>query len=625
REGNEANTPLLGVLTTALLLTLSRSSLLALGVGVLVLLWAGGVNRRLAGLFLAGSVLLLPFITLLLRFAEGFNKLGLDASAAQRLIPWSRALILLRDHPWLGVGFNAVQQAQESYGWRPIGGADVSLDGGLIFVAAMTGIIGVVLYTGLLASAISACRFVLRESHDARDRALASGTAAATVAVVVHSLFTNSLLLPFVMQPLWLLWGGVVVVGRQLRSAKLRAAVPLAVLLLSACEPCSGVAACRTEPTLALTGQMVDGATGKPVRGVTVRAGTYQGVSDAEGLWEVSGPVDSASRSVDVTVQAPGAAAYTVTGLAVRPFTTRGDAQNVGRWMTVPYARFFATLVRSGAPLAGASVSFAPTGGAPATPVIASGASNGAGIFYLELRGTASPGDVLGTLTVTHPALPRASQLQGFAVPLTYRYDIPRPVATIPVGGTRTYGGEVIFRGTGEKAPNATVEFTRTGGVAMTPATVEVRANVTGFFVLPLDASVDGTVIGNLTVRSADGSKASTYRDVRFATYDSLHLRNSGLWAFGERWAWVVELWTHDRLAPAPNVGVEFRRMSGLAISPERIGGRTASDGRFELRASVNDTGTVIGELGVFPASGPPRIIPNVRLRTFEGDDLRFG
>lgn len=32
--------------------------------------------------------------------------------------------------------------------------------------------------------------------------------------VVVHSFFANSLLLPFVMQVLWVLWGSVVVVGR---------------------------------------------------------------------------------------------------------------------------------------------------------------------------------------------------------------------------------------------------------------------------------------------------------------------------------------------------------------------------------------------------------------------------
>lgn len=405
---------------------------------------------------------------------------------------------------------------------------------------------------------------------------------------------------------------------------KRAAATCVALLALTACEPCSGVAACRTAPTMALAGQMVDGSTGKPVRGVVVSAGGARGTSDAEGLWELSGPLDSATTTVDVTVQAPGASAYTVKALPVRALTVRGDAQNVGRWITVPYARFGATLAWRGQPLAGAAVSFAITGGAPATAVVTTAASNGAGIFFLELRGTSALGAVIGTLTVSHPSLPRVSRFNGFSVSLDHRYEIPRSVATLAVGGQRTYGGEVIFRGTGEKAPNARVEFTRTGGVAMTPASVQVQADAHGYFLLLLDALVDGTVIGDVTVRSADGARASTYRGVRFATYDSTSFRSSGLWAYGERWAWAVELWAHDRLSPAPNVGVEFRRTGGLAISPERVGGRTGSDGRFEVKAQVTDTGTVFGELAVFPAVGPPRIIPNVRLRTFEGDDLRF-
>jgi predicted Na+-dependent transporter len=38
-------------------------------------------------------------------------------------------------------------------------------------------------------------------------RALATGIAAGTVALCVHSVFVNSLLTPFVMEPLFVLWG----------------------------------------------------------------------------------------------------------------------------------------------------------------------------------------------------------------------------------------------------------------------------------------------------------------------------------------------------------------------------------------------------------------------------------
>ena len=46
-------------------------------------------------------------------------------------------------------------------------------------------------------------------------RALALGTVAAAVAIVVHSLFTNSILLPFLMAPMWTLWGMVAVMYRR--------------------------------------------------------------------------------------------------------------------------------------------------------------------------------------------------------------------------------------------------------------------------------------------------------------------------------------------------------------------------------------------------------------------------
>lgn len=396
------------------------------------------------------------------------------------------------------------------------------------------------------------------------------------------------------------------------------------LLALTACEPCSGVASCRTAPTVALTGQVVDGGTGAPVRGTVVTVGASRAVTDDDGLWTVAQEADSTVRSARVTVQAPGKAAYTIASLPVTPLTTRGDVQNVGRWTSTPYARFMATLMRAGVPVPGASVSFVPAGGVPAVVRVGSSVSNGAGIFELHLEGTGNPGDVTGILTVTSAALARVSRFEGFGIPLEYRYEIPRSRGTIAVGGTRTYGGEVIFRGTGEKSPGASVEFVRTGGVAITPASVRVTSDSRGFFLLPLDASLDGVVTGSVTVRSADGQRASIYQNVSFATYDSTSFRSSGLWAYGERLAWALELWTHDRLAPAPNVNVEFRRTGGLAISPDRIAAKTGNDGRFEVRASVLDTGTVVGDIVVSPATGPNRVIPNVRLRTFEGDNLRF-
>jgi O-antigen ligase len=206
-EGMRERALPLVVLAVALLLTVSRSAIAALIVALVVIAFARGLKLALFRVIAVGVVLVLPFLSLLISFAAGFNKLGYDASAAQRLIPWTRAIRLLLEHPWLGVGFNAVQQAQEAHGWRPVGGADVSLDGGLLFVAAMTGLIGLWLYVRILWRVWRSARRAWRDrGAPPEHRAHAVASAAVLAAVVVHSLFVNSLLLPFVMQVLWVMW-----------------------------------------------------------------------------------------------------------------------------------------------------------------------------------------------------------------------------------------------------------------------------------------------------------------------------------------------------------------------------------------------------------------------------------
>jgi len=61
---------------------------------------------------------------------------------------------------------------------------------------------------------------------EAADQAHATATVAATAAVVAHSFFVNSLLLPYVMQILWVMWGRLAHI-RAARRARLDVAAPL--------------------------------------------------------------------------------------------------------------------------------------------------------------------------------------------------------------------------------------------------------------------------------------------------------------------------------------------------------------------------------------------------------------
>ncbi|HEV8411657.1 MAG TPA: O-antigen ligase family protein [Gemmatimonadaceae bacterium] len=204
------------VLLTALILTLSRGSMLACGIGLLIVLMIRGVSARVLKTAAILAILALPGIPRLITFAAAYNKLGLDASALLRFVEWSRALRVISDNPLFGVGFNTYGYVGRFYGFDARGTSAFALDGGLLFIAVMTGVVGVTLYAGMLGLVMARARAVWRDAAaSAQERGVSIAVAAVTVAMVVHSLFVNSLLLPFLMEPLWLLWAIPFVIRRR--------------------------------------------------------------------------------------------------------------------------------------------------------------------------------------------------------------------------------------------------------------------------------------------------------------------------------------------------------------------------------------------------------------------------
>jgi O-antigen ligase len=213
------------LLFAALCMTVSRGAILAFLVGVLLIAMVRGISRRVLRFGALLVVLVIPAIPTLVEFASGFNKFTVDKSALSRVISWTNALQVLADNPIIGVGFNTYGFVQLLYGFGKLQRSAFGLDGGLLFIAVMTGVVGVALYTGMLASVVARCRRVWRDaSRTPADRGLCLGTAAATLAMVVHSVFLNTLLYPFLMEVLWVLWGLVFLVRRPEEDA-----VPAAV------------------------------------------------------------------------------------------------------------------------------------------------------------------------------------------------------------------------------------------------------------------------------------------------------------------------------------------------------------------------------------------------------------
>jgi O-antigen ligase len=196
------------LLVAALLATASRGSILATIIGLGVIVLVRGRSKKLMSLFGVLAIGLAIALPKLIQYASSFNKLRIDdPSAMARLVSWARALTVFADHPIIGIGFNTWSAVQTQYGWEQVAGSVFGLDGGLLFIAVLTGILGLTLYVAMF---IFACRRSYRiwrnAQHSAFERGMAIGIAASTIALVIHSLFVNSLLLPFLMEPLWVLW-----------------------------------------------------------------------------------------------------------------------------------------------------------------------------------------------------------------------------------------------------------------------------------------------------------------------------------------------------------------------------------------------------------------------------------
>lgn len=196
------------VLFTALVMTLSRSGALALLVGGLVILAARGLSKRVMQFGAALLVLLAVSLPRLIPFMQQYDKLSFGGSAAGRLVNLAQVLTAFLDSPWIGVGFNTFGFYMERQGVDRMGLPFQSSDGGLLFAAAMTGVIGVGIYCMMLFAVFRRCRAVWRSPHFTPDeRGLCLGVAAGIAALCAHSLFVNSLFSTAVLLPLWALWG----------------------------------------------------------------------------------------------------------------------------------------------------------------------------------------------------------------------------------------------------------------------------------------------------------------------------------------------------------------------------------------------------------------------------------
>lgn len=179
------------ILYLGLALTYSRASFLAYLGTMGVISWAKKSPKFFLGVLVAGviTVLLLP------RPGGEGVRLERESTIKFRIINWQQSLTIAKDHPILGVGFNAYRYAQRKYGFLEekyqISHAGAGADSSFLFVLATSGILGLLAYLWLWLTIIRSANSII--------------ILASTTALLIHSLFLNSLFYPWIMAWLWIL------------------------------------------------------------------------------------------------------------------------------------------------------------------------------------------------------------------------------------------------------------------------------------------------------------------------------------------------------------------------------------------------------------------------------------
>jgi O-antigen ligase len=179
------------ILYLSLALTYSRASWLAFLGGVGSWFWLKKRKKGIGAIILI--IIIIAITAAVLPRGPGGEGVRLErtSSVLSRVGSWQQALIIAKDKPIFGVGFNTYRYAQKKYGflgedWQTShsgGGVDNSF----LFVLATSGILGLVGLLGLLGK-IFALSF--------RKSPLVF---ASLVAILIHSLFNNTLFYPWVM------------------------------------------------------------------------------------------------------------------------------------------------------------------------------------------------------------------------------------------------------------------------------------------------------------------------------------------------------------------------------------------------------------------------------------------
>ncbi|MBI5620576.1 O-antigen ligase family protein [Candidatus Gottesmanbacteria bacterium] len=186
----------IAVSMVTMLLTYSRGSYLAFLVGI-------GVAVALLGWWKRGLFIGLIFLLAIVYIPKpGGQTLTLDRydSTVSRLQNWDQMIARIGERPVFGFGLNVVPFLSSGENRALPGRAGAGIDSSILFVGVTTGIMGLAGYLWLLLQ-------MVKPALTRKRTPLMIMYVSSFGAIIVHSLFVNSLFYPWVMVWLWTLVG----------------------------------------------------------------------------------------------------------------------------------------------------------------------------------------------------------------------------------------------------------------------------------------------------------------------------------------------------------------------------------------------------------------------------------
>jgi hypothetical protein len=412
-----------------------------------------------------------------------------------------------------------------------------------------------------------------------------------------------------------------------------RGLTPFLGLVLSSCDPCTGIVSCGGDPVFRAGGWIVDHGTGQSVSGVRVSfvpdGGSVElptAVSGRNGRWEMSAAAGALeSISGRFRVESDEGVPYLTDRVALRRLD-RGGSQEMGRWTTEPYFSFIGELWFPDRVPRPARVRFVRTGGAATEPGEVELRADPYGRFFVQLD-LLEAGEVVADLEVRHGDLPRPYWIRDLRIPHKYRDEMLPLDRTLQVGPSLAYLGRLMRRSAGSLIPveGIETEVRRIAGIQVTPSVVRSVTVDWGGFSMVMTTWEEGEVEGVVRAFLPPEGDAVTLDTVRLATFDGPELRSGGEWAWGPQIYYQAGIRDAESGEPIPGLTVEFVRTGGVAAQPGSIPAVTDEGGLFVIPMHVETMGGVEGELRVhIEGSGSPVIFSGVVLQAREDDELHF-